>query len=252
MLLNNFFFLFIIGAVIGSFLNVCIYRLPKNLDIISKRSFCPRCKKKIKWFDNIPLISILILKFKCRFCKKSISIQYFLVELVSAVYLCLTLLFISNLIDLILLSLIFYIFIVIFVIDLKHYIIPDSLNFSLILLGIIKNFFPETSLNLNQDMFQTLIGCAIGYFLIWIIIFLYKKIKKIEAMGLGDAKLLSGFGLLFGLKSVFIILFTASIIGLAYSVPKLFIGKSTLKTAIPFGPFLIISAIVYYLCFSSL
>lgn len=252
MLLNNFFFFFIIGAVIGSFLNVCIYRLPKNLDIISTRSFCPRCKKKIKWFDNIPLISFLILKYKCRFCKKHISIQYFLVELVSAVFLCLTFSLISNLLDLILLSLIFYIFIVIFVIDLKNYIIPDSLNFSLILLGIIKNFFPETSLNLNQDMFQTLIGGAIGYFLIWIIIFLYKKIKNIEAMGLGDAKLLSGFGFLFGLKSVFIILFVASIIGLAYSVPKLFTGKSSLKTAIPFGPFLIISAIVYYLYLSSL
>ena len=116
----------------------------------------------------------------------------------------------------------------------------------------IKNFFPETSLNLNQDMFQTLIGGAIGYFLIWIIIFLYKKIRNIEAMGLGDAKLLSGFGFLFGLKSVFIILFVASIIGLAYSVPKLFTGKSSLKTAIPFGPFLIISAIVYYLYLSSL
>lgn len=252
MLLNNFFFFFIIGAVIGSFLNVCIYRLPKNLDIISTRSFCPRCKKKIKWFDNIPLISFLILKYKCRFCKKHISIQYFLVELVSAVFLCLTFSLISNLLDLILLSLIFYIFIVIFVIDLKNYIIPDSLNFSLILLGIIKNFFPETSLNLNQDMFQTLIGGAIGYFLIWIIIFSYKKIRNIEAMGLGDAKLLSGFGFLFGLKSVFIILFVASIIGLAYSVPKLFTGKSSLKTAIPFGPFLIISAIVYYLYLSSL
>lgn len=252
MLLNNFFFFFIIGAVIGSFLNVCIYRLPKNLDIISTRSFCPRCKKKIKWFDNIPLISFLILKYKCRFCKKHISIQYFLVELVSAVFLCLTFSLISNLLDLILLSLIFYIFIVIFVIDLKNYIIPDSLNFSLILLGIIKNFFPETSLNLNQDMFQTLIGGAIGYFLIWIIIFSYKKIRSIEAMGLGDAKLLSGFGFLFGLKSVFIILFVASIIGLAYSVPKLFTGKSSLKTAIPFGPFLIISAIVYYLYLSSL
>ena len=252
MLLNNFFFFFIIGAVIGSFLNVCIYRLPKNLDIISKRSFCHRCKKKIKWFDNIPLISFLILKYKCRFCKKHISIQYFLVELVSAVFLCLTFSLISNLLDLILLSLIFYIFIVIFVIDLKNYIIPDSLNFSLILLGIIKNFFPETSLNLNQDMFQTLIGGAIGYFLIWIIIFSYKKIRSIEAMGLGDAKLLSGFGFLFGLKSVFIILFVASIIGLAYSVPKLFTGKSSLKTAIPFGPFLIISAIVYYLYLSSL
>jgi len=250
LLLNNFFFLFIIGAVIGSFLNVCIYRLPKNLDIVSKRSFCPRCKKKIKWFDNIPLISFLILKFKCRFCKKHISTQYFLVELLSALFLSIALSFTANFLDLILLSLIFYIFIVIFVIDVKHYIIPDSLNFSLILIGILKNFLPETSLNLNQDMFQSLVGGAGGYFLIWIIIFLYKKFKNVEAMGLGDAKLLSGLGFIFGLKSIFIILFTASILGLLYSIPKLLLGKSSLKTALPFGPFLIIGSVIYFFYFS--
>ena len=112
-------------------------------------------------------------------------------------------------------------------IDIKHYIIPDSLNFSLILIGILKNFLPETALNLNQDMFQSLIGGAGGYFLIWIIIFLYKKFKNVEAMGLGDAKLLSGLGFIFGLKSIFIILFTASILGLLYSIPKLLLGKSS-------------------------
>tara|TARA_B100000242_G_scaffold21514_1_gene13023 strand:- start:378 stop:782 length:405 start_codon:yes stop_codon:yes gene_type:complete len=132
------------------------------------------------------------------------------------------------------------------VIDVKHYIIPDSLNFSLILIGIIKNFFPESTLNLNQDMFQSLIGGAGGYFLIWIIIFLYKKFKNVEAMGLGDAKLLSGLGFIFGLKSIFVILFVASILGLLYSIPKLLIGKNSLKTALPFGPFLIIGSIIYY------
>ncbi len=131
-------------------------------------------------------------------------------------------------------------------IDVKHYIIPDSLNFSLILIGIIKNFFPESTLNLNQDMFQSLIGGAGGYFLIWIIIFLYKKFKNVEAMGLGDAKLLSGLGFIFGLKSIFVILFVASILGLLYSIPKLLIGKNSLKTALPFGPFLIIGSIIYY------
>lgn len=131
-------------------------------------------------------------------------------------------------------------------IDVKHYIIPDSLNFSLILIGIIKNFFPESTFNLNQDMFQSLIGGAGGYFLIWIIIFLYKKFKNVEAMGLGDAKLLSGLGFIFGLKSIFVILFVASILGLLYSIPKLLIGKNSLKTALPFGPFLIIGSIIYY------
>ena len=95
-------------------------------------------------------------------------------------------------------------------------------------------------------MFQSLKGGAAGYLLIWIIIFLYNKIKNVEAMGLGDAKLLSGLGFIFGLKSIFIILFTASILGLLYSIPKLLKGKSSLKTAIPFGPFLFIGTVIYY------
>ena len=246
MFIDNLFLIFLVGAVIGSFLNVCIYRLPKNLDIVYTRSSCPKCKKKINWFDNIPLISFIILKFNCRFCKKSISPQYFLVELISALFLCFAFVYLFNYLDIILLGLIFYILVIIFFIDLKHFIIPDCLNFILISLGILKNFFPETSLNLNQDMFQSFLGGALGYLIIWLLIFLYKKIKKVEAMGLGDAKLLSAMGFLLGIKSIFIILFIAAILGLIFSVPNLISGKSSLKTAIPFGPFLILASIIYF------
>ena len=237
--------------MIGSFLNVCIYRLPKNLDIIYKRSFCPKCKKNIKWFDNIPLVSFIILKFRCRCGKKSISLQYFVVELISALFLCLVFATVSNYLDIIIISLIFYIFLVIFFIDIKHYIIPDSLNFSLISIGIIKNFLPITSLNLNQDMFSSLFGGLLGYFVIWLIIISYKKIKKVEAMGFGDAKLLSAIGFLLGFQSIFITLFIAAILGLIFSVPNLITRKSSLKTAIPFGPFLILASIIYFFIFSS-
>ena len=250
MISNNFFLIFVIGAVIGSFLNVCIYRLPKNLDIIYTRSFCPKCKKKINWFDNIPLISFLILKFKCRCGKKSIPFQYFTVELVSALFLCFVFATVFNYLDLIIISLIFYTFVVIFFIDIKHFIIPDSLNFSLISLGILKNFFPETSLNLNQDMFQSLFGGALGYLTIWLIITLYKKIKNVEAMGFGDAKLLAGIGFILGFQSIFIILFIAAILGLSFSVPKLITKKHSLQTAIPFGPFLILGSIIYFFYFN--
>ena len=250
MISNNFFLIFVIGAVIGSFLNVCIYRLPKNLDIIYTRSFCPKCKKKINWFDNIPLISFIILKFKCRCGKKSIPFQYFTVELVSALFLCFVFATVFNYLDLIIISLIFYTFVVIFFIDIKHFIIPDSLNFSLISLGILKNFFPETSLNLNQDMFQSLFGGALGYLTIWLIIILYKKIKNVEAMGFGDAKLLAGIGFILGFQSIFITLFIAAILGLTFSVPKLITKKHSLQTAIPFGPFLILGSIIYFFYFN--
>ncbi len=250
MSLSIFFLTFVIGAVIGSFLNVCIYRLPKNLDIIYTRSFCPKCKKKINWFDNIPLISFIILKFKCRCGKKPIPLQYFTVELISALFLCFVFTTVFNYLDIIVVCLIFYCFVVIFFIDIKHFVIPDSLNFILIFLGILKNFLPETSLNLNQDMFQSLFGGALGYFVIWLIIILYKKIKKVEAMGFGDAKLLAGIGFILGFKSIFITLFIAAILGLIFSVPKLITGKKNLKTAIPFGPFLILATIIYFLGFN--
>ena len=250
MISNNFFLIFVIGAVIGSFLNVCIYRLPKNLDIIYTRSFCPKCKKKINWFDNIPLISFLILKFKCRCGKKSIPFQYFIVELISALFLCFVFATVFNYLDIVIMSLIFYTFVVIFFIDIRHFIIPDSLNFSLISLGILKNFFPETSLNLNQDMFQSLFGGALGYLTIWLIIILYKKIKNVEAMGFGDAKLLAGIGFILGFQSIFIILFIAAILGLSFSVPKLITKKHSLQTAIPFGPFLILGSIIYFFYFN--
>ena len=235
--------------MIGSFLNVCIYRLPKNLDIIYTRSFCPKCKKNIKWFDNIPLVSFIILKFRCRCGKKSISFQYFVVELISALFLCLVFATVFNYLDIIIIGLIFYIFVVIFFIDIKHFIIPDSLNLSLISLGILKNFLPETSLNLNQDMFQSLFGGTLGYFTIWLIITLYKKIKNVEAMGFGDAKLLAGIGFILGFQSIFITLFIAAILGLIFSVPNLLNRKSSLKTAIPFGPFLILASIIYFFYF---
>ena len=235
--------------MIGSFLNVCIYRLPKNLDVIYTRSFCPKCKKKINWFDNIPLVSFIILKFRCRCGKKSISLQYFVVELISALFLCLVFATVSNYLDIIIISLIFYIFLIIFFIDIKHFIIPDSLNFSLISIGIIKNFLPATSLNLNQDMFSSLFGGLLGYFIIWLIIISYKKIKKVEAMGFGDAKLLSAIGFLLGFQSIFITLFIAAILGLIFSIPNLITRKSSLKTAIPFGPFLILASIIYFFYF---
>ena len=235
--------------MIGSFLNVCIYRLPKNLDIIYTRSFCPKCKKKINWFDNIPLISFIILKFRCRCGKKSISLQYFVVELISALFLCFVFALVSNYLDILIASLIFYIFLVIFFIDIKHFIIPDSLNFFLISIGLIKNFLPVTYLNLNQDMFSSLFGGLLGYFVIWLIIISYKKIKKVEAMGFGDAKLLSAIGFLLGFQSIFITLFIAAILGLIFSVPNLITKKSSLKTAIPFGPFLILASIIYFFYF---
>ena len=130
MIFLNSFLIFILGACLGSFSNVCIYRLPKNKQIVSGRSFCPRCKKKINWFDNLPLISFLILNGKCRKCKKVISLRYFIVEIATGIIFLLIYLNYNDLSTIIFLSVLSLIYIIIFFIDLENFIIPDSLNFS--------------------------------------------------------------------------------------------------------------------------
>ncbi len=136
-------------------------------------------------------------------------------------------------------------FIVIFFIDLKHYIIPNELTFPLMFIGFIKSFDP----NLNQLIFpnfvNSLIGGVIGYLIIWLIIFLYKKIRNKEGMGLGDAKLLSAIGFWFGWISIPIIIFFSSVIALLTVAPSLINKSRNLSTQIPFGPYLIIGCVIF-------
>jgi leader peptidase (prepilin peptidase)/N-methyltransferase len=148
-------------------------------------------------------------------------------------------------IETLLLIFIFLIYLIIFFIDLKHFIIPNSLNFIFIISGFLKNFIPELDKFLFSDFISSIIGGIVGYGMIWGIIKLYKKLKNIEGMGLGDAKLFCGIGLWFGFQSVFIIIFLASIIALIIIAPKLMMGKIKMKHEIPFGPFIIIGNLVY-------
>tara|TARA_B100000989_G_C19492934_1_gene450658 strand:+ start:701 stop:1465 length:765 start_codon:yes stop_codon:yes gene_type:complete len=240
------FLIFILGSCLGSFANVCIYRLPKDKQIISGRSFCPKCKKKIKWYDNLPLISYIFLNAKCRNCDKSISARYFIVELITGISFSLIFLSFKSIYTIIFLSFLILILIVIFFIDLENFIIPDSLNFTVMGLAFVKNFMPSFNTNLTHDIDQSLIGGIIGYFSIWLIIFLYKSVKKIDGMGLGDAKLMAGIGLLFGWQSIPLVLFISSILGLFFVAPSLLKKQKTLRSEIPFGPFIIIASLIYF------
>ena len=240
------FIIFSLGACLGSFANVCIYRLPKNKQIISGRSFCPKCKKKINWYDNLPLISFIILKRKCRKCKKTISARYFTVELITAIVFLLIFLNFKDIFTITFLSILALILIMIFFIDLENFIIPDSLNFSIMGLALLKNFLPNFGTSLIHQISQSIIGGIIGYLSIWLIIFSYKAFKKIDGMGLGDAKLMAGIGLLFGWYSIPFILFVSSILGLIFVVPSLLKKQKTMRSEIPFGPFIIIATLIYF------
>ena len=183
---------------------------------------------------------------KCRKCKKEISIKYLLVELISGISFVYLFLNYNNYFEVIFLQTLIIIFLIVFFIDLKHFIIPDVLNFTLMGLAILKNFIPNFQSNFTYDLNQSIIGGIVGYSIIWLIIFLYKKIKNIEAMGFGDAKLMTGIGLFFGWQAVFFILFLSAILGLISVIPSLLNNSKNLKTQIPFGPYIVISSIIYY------
>ena len=234
------------GACLGSFANVCIYRLPKTKQIISGRSFCPKCKKKINWYDNLPIISFLFLSGKCRKCKKVIPLRYLIVELITGISFLLIYLNFENLYTITFLSILSLILIMIFFIDLENFIIPDSLNFIIMGLALLKNFLPNFDTSLIHEINQSIIGGMVGYLSIWLIIYLYKTFKKIDGMGFGDAKLMAGIGLLFGWQSIPFILFVSSVLGLIFVVPSLIKKQKTMRTEIPFGPFIIVACLIYF------
>ena len=246
MILLNSFLVFFLGIVLGSFANVCIHRLPKNKQVIIGRSFCPKCKKKINWYDNLPLVSFLILNMKCRNCNKKISYRYFIVELLTGIIFLIIFLSFNSLATLIFLCILSLILIMIFFIDLENFIIPDVLNFSIMFLALLKNFLPNLNTSFIQEINQSIIGGIAGYLSIWLIIFLYKTIKKIDGMGLGDAKLIAGIGLLFGWQSIPFVLFISSVLGLIFVIPSLLNKKKNMRSEIPFGPFIIAAGIVYF------
>ena len=237
-------FVIILGALWGSFANVCIIRMPQGKGVVVGRSFCVKCNKKIQWFDNIPIISYLLLKFKCRNCKTKISFQYFLVETISLInFLVLYLIFGISLTTLFLIIL-SVVFLIIFFIDLKHYIIPNNLTYSMMILGFIKSFIPNLD-PIFPNFLNSLIGGLLGYGIIWSIIYFYRQFKKKEGMGLGDAKLFAVIGFWFGWISIPFVIFLSSIIALLSVLPDLLRSSKKLSSQIPFGPFIILGTIFY-------
>ena len=231
-------FVIILGALWGSFANVCIVRLPKDKGVVGGRSKCPKCKKQIVWYDNIPIISYLLLNGKCRKCKKPISFQYVIVELISAI----SFISIYSIYGLSLTTLLLCIlslgFIIIFFIDLEHFIIPDVVTFPLMVLGFIKSFDPNLN-SMFPNYIISIVGGIFGYVIIWAIIYFYKQVRKKEGMGLGDAKLLAVIGFWFGIQSIPFVIFFSSTIALISVVPALINKSKKMSSQIPFGPYII-------------
>ena len=229
----------IFGAIVGSFLNVCIFRLPKEESIVWPGSHCPHCNTPIKFYDNIPLISYILLKGRCRHCHRPISFQYPLVEGITA--LGSAILFVKFGPSL---TYLFYFaflasLIVITVIDLHHQIIPDVISLPGIGVGLLASLIlPKITL------FNSLIGILLGGGSIFLVATVYQWLFKREGMGGGDVKLLAMIGAFLGWKAVILTILLSSLIGSITGIIIMVLKGKDFKYAIPFGPFLSLGAVI--------
>jgi len=235
-------FIFILGLIVGSFLNCVIYRLEVNKSFLVGRSFCPQCNHTLSGWDLIPILSFLFLKGKCRYCQKPISIQYPLVELATGLLFLLILNNISyNLLQTIYFLIISCFLIVIFIYDLKHYLIPDQIIYSAIALAFFYNLY--NLLNTQYPILNTIYAAlgASGFFL------LIYLISSGQWLGFGDVKLAFLMGLFLGFPNILVALFLSFFIGAVVGLLLIAKGKKTLKSEVPFGPFLAIGTIIAFL-----
>jgi leader peptidase (prepilin peptidase) / N-methyltransferase len=230
----------IFGGLIGSFLNVCIVRLPKEESIVFPGSHCPSCGHPVRFYDNIPIVSYLLLKGKCRHCGTSISIQYLLVEGITA----LSSVFLFMRFGISLTYLFYFCFvaalIVITVIDLYHQIIPDVISLPGIGVGLLG------SLVIHRITFlDSLIGVIVGGGSLFLVAISYQWVVKREGMGGGDVKLLAMIGAFLGWKAVILTILLSSFIGSIVGIGIILARGKDSKYAIPFGPFLSLGAVIY-------
>ena len=231
----------IFGAIVGSFLNVVILRLPEeNGSIVFPPSHCPRCKAPLSWFENIPLISYIVLRGRCGHCHSPISLQYPVVELLLSV---LTASVVYRF-GLTVTAAGFFLFcaalIVIIWIDFHHQIIPDVISLPGIGIGLIFSFF-STFISWQDS----LIGLLAGGGILYSIALIYLLLRKQEGMGGGDIKLLAMIGAFLGWQSLPFVIFMSSITGSVVGLLAMIQQKKGGNTRIPFGPFLSCSALVY-------
>jgi len=231
----------LLGAIVGSFLNVVILRLPdENASIVFPGSHCPICKAPIQWYDNIPIISYLVIRGKCRSCKTGISVQYPLVEV------CMALLAGAAFHRFGLSFDFFYYFLflagllVIIFIDLHHQIIPDVISLPGIIVGFTGAFWAS-----NLTWLDSLFGVLAGGGVLYLVALGYYLVTKRDGMGGGDIKLLAMIGAFLGWQSLLYVIFFSSITGSIVGLTTMIIKRGDRQLKIPFGPFLSLGAITY-------
>ena len=238
------FFFTIFGAVVGSFLNVVIYRVPIGFRVgLPTRSACPKCKKQLNWFENIPILSFVFLRGKCRNCQVKINPRYPFVEAITAAMFLAIFKYFGISYSALYYALFASLLISITFIDLDHRIIPDVLSLPGILLGILGS--PLASAIGTAGLVNSILGAVLGFGFFWILSTLYQKITGREGLGFGDVKLLTMIGAFLGPKGAFGTIVISSLVGSIAGITLMIAQKKTMKMAIPYGPFLAIGALTY-------
>ena len=231
----------LLGLSFGSFANVCINRLPYQISIIPP-SRCPNCKSKIQYFDNIPILSYFILSGISRCCNKKISLQYPIVEFVIMLFGIVIFYYLGRSLDSIFIFIFILSLIIIFVTDLKDFIIPNIISYLMIILGIILSFLKINPLNTLAT--DSLIGGIISGLIFYTISKIFIIIRKKEGLGMGDVKMISMVGFWVGLESILIIITLSSILGLIFAFSFVAFKKIDFSQYIPFGCFISIGTII--------
>ena len=226
------------GLLLGSFLNVCIFRLPRGTSVVWPASACGSCQRELRWFENIPVISWLVLGAKCARCKAPISLQYPIVEATTAVLFVLVtattplgpalaarLIFVAALV-------------VLFAIDLEHHLLPNVITLPGIVVGLLFAL-------LGPPGWQaSLLGVLLGGGVLYAIAAGYYAVRKEEGMGMGDVKMLAMIGAFLGWQSVLLTLVLASLSGAVIGLALIVVQRGSMKHALPFGTFLALGALV--------
>lgn len=237
-------FVFVTGSIIGSFLNVCIWRLPKRKSIVIPRSHCPVCEKIIPWYDNIPILSFLLLRGRCRSCKTRIPFRYLLVELLTALSILSLYIVFALTAKFFAYSILISELIIATFVDFEIQEIPDQVT----LLGIVLGFglalaFPSIfgTDSRWRSFYSSFLGAAAGGASIYLVGFIWERIRKKEAMGGGDVKLLAMIGSFIGWRLTILTFFIAPFFG---SIPGIILMMKDRRQTIPYGPYLSLAALV--------
>ena len=227
-----------VGLAVGSFLNVVIHRLPRRASVAWPASHCPTCRRPLSWYENVPIVSWVALRGRCRTCRTQISVQYPLVEAVTAV-LFLSGYYVFGLTALLPVRLAFACaMVVLFAIDLEHQILPNEITLPGIVIGLVLSIF------LPPGWKSSLVGLLVGGLFPFLIAEIYLRIRGREGMGMGDFKMLAMVGSFLGWPLVWVTLILSCLLGIVIGGGALLVSRRGMDTRIPFGTFIAVAALV--------